>query len=135
MIPNNVAKDDLVTREGMQVIQMAAEFAWGKVEQKDAKSQPAWKLQASTLSKSPPAELEGCTTYKQYLEMTYPTSKDAPEAANLESEKIRADAYANFLEGPGLKLKGEVDKLLKSIVSIKLTSRISVNFYRSHVFS
>jgi hypothetical protein len=33
---------------------MAAEYAWGKVEQKDAKSQPAWKLQAPTLTKTPP---------------------------------------------------------------------------------
>lgn len=116
MLPRNVSKDDLVRDRVTQVIQMAAENAWGKVEQKDAKSQPAWKLQAPALSKTAPPEIEGCSTYKQYLESTYPISKDASEVANQESEKVRADAYANFLKGPGSKLKGEVEKLLKSIV-------------------
>lgn len=85
----------------MKVMKMAMDYAWGRIEQKDAKSAPAWKLHTPALLRVAPEE--GLLSYRAYVEAQYPVGKDP--ASDLETEKIKTDLYANFLKGPGAKLK------------------------------
>lgn len=42
-------------------------------------------------------------SYRAYVEGQYPIGKNP--AADTEAEKAKADLYANFVKGPGAKLK------------------------------